>query len=83
MLGRDGCLVFVSYRMLPWEEDLPVIIWFRDRWAVFNLAWGALGLHDGASLAYTCSLTLVVAQYRLGTFGFFISERDAQSTKIS
>ena len=69
--------------MLPWEEDLPVMIWFHDRWAVFDFAWGALGLHDGASPAYTNLFTLVVAQYRLGTFGFFIFERDFQSTKIS
>ena len=60
-----------------------MMIWFHDRWAVFNFAWGALGLHDGASPAYTYLFTLVVAQYRLGTFGFFIFERDAQSTKIS
>ena len=57
------------------------MIWFHDRWAVFSFAWGALGLHDGASPAYTYLFTLVVAQYWLGTFGF-IFERDAQSTKI-
>ena len=60
-----------------------MMIWFHDRWTVFNVARGALGLHDGASPAYTYLFTLVVAQYRLGTFGFFIFERDAQSTKIS
>ena len=59
------------------------MIWFHNRWTVFNFAWGALGLHDGASLAYAYLFTLVVAQYQLGTFGFLIFVRDAQSTKIS
>ena len=60
-----------------------MMMWYHDRWAVFNFAWGALGLHDGASPAYTYLFTLVVAQCRLGTFGFFIFVRDSQSTKIS
>jgi carboxylesterase type B len=59
------------------------MIWFHDGWTLFNDAMGALGLHDGASPAYTYLFTLVVAQYRFGTFGFFSFEREAQSTKIS
>ena len=67
--------------MLPWGEDFPVMIWFYGRWAVFSDMWGALGIHDGASPACTYMFELVVAQCRLGAFGFFILERAAQSIK--
>ncbi len=81
MLGADNCFEFLPYRMSPWGEDLPVMIWFHGSRAVFNDAWGALGLHDGASLARASLFMLVVAQCRLGILRFLILERGAETTK--
>ncbi len=77
MIGADRCLAFILYRVSPRGEEFPVIIWFRDRWAAFKDAWGALGLHDGASPARVHLVTSVAAQHRLGIFRFLFVERDA------
>ncbi len=43
MLGTEKCLDLALYRMAPWEENSPVMLWLHGKWAVFSDAWGTLG----------------------------------------
>ncbi len=82
MIGTDGCLEFTLYRVaLKGGDLLPVMVWLHGKWTVSDNAWGALGLHDGASLARAHLVMLAVAQYCLGIFSFLCLEGDAQSAK--
>ncbi len=81
IIGSDKCLELILYRMSPWGEELPVMLWLHGRWAAFSDAWGTLGQNDGASLACAHVLMLVAVQHCLGILRLFISEQDANTTK--
>jgi len=81
MLGTDNCLEFILHRVSPCGDYLPVMIWFHDRWTVFDDVRGALRLYDGASLARARMFTLVAAQYHLRVLRFIVLRSEGQSTQ--
>jgi len=68
VVGSEDCLYLNVYRPMKEGTNLPVYVWIHGGSNVF----GSAASYDASVMASTLNMVVVVIQYRLGPFGWFI-----------
>jgi len=68
VVGSEDCLYMNIFRPKGEAKGLPVLVWIHGG---ANFFGGAVG-YDASKMASKCNMVVVVIQYRLGPFGWFV-----------
>ncbi len=68
VVGSEDCLYVNIFRPKGEAKSLPVLVWIHGGANYFG---GAAG-YDASKMASECDMVVVVVQYRLGPFGWFV-----------
>lgn len=68
VVGSEDCLYLNVFRPKGEAKDLPVLVWIHGG----GNAYGGAEPYDASKMASQCNMVVVVIQYRLGPFGWFV-----------